>query len=66
MTIELQETKVKEMEDKKLFIGTYWLKHNKVLYPTKFNALLSEAYEPGNIILISKHQHTETSTINYA
>ncbi|QNI04465.1 hypothetical protein HXW73_16805 [Halomonas sp. SH5A2] len=47
MKIELQEVNKKEKKDKDLYIGVYWMKHNNDIYPTKFNALMKEDYEPG-------------------
>lgn len=48
MIIELQEVNKKAHNDKTLLVGTYWLQHGNDLYPTKFNALVSEEYEAGN------------------
>lgn len=47
MIIELQEVKSKEGKEKDLYVGIYWMKHNNDIYPTKFNALMKENYEPG-------------------
>lgn len=47
MNIELQEIIKKDFKGKDLLVATFWLQHGDDLYPTKFNGLVSEEYEPG-------------------